>query len=182
MTNALRALVFLALAAPAAAQTLESAAVRLSAASAAFSHSMAERPRDPVRVAQANVDACRTGRELEGRPVRLVIEPLGQAAISATLRFTRCESAPNEFDKPSALRRFRDDATGWGLDMETEAGSDTTYVTLMYGRSDANATYWWSAGYLGPKPTKDVAEATVRFDMRKVSFRGESVISNVRLN
>lgn len=106
MTIAFRALVLLALAAPAGAQN--------------------------------TVDACRTGRVLENRPVRLSILPTnGSAPIELLLRYRGCRTADSEpleriWTPPTAVRTYRADGIAWEVDFYTEDGKDSTDFYIYY--------------------------------------------------
>lgn len=119
--------------------------------------------------AQAPVDACRTGRILEARPLRLSILPTnGSAPVELLLRFAGCRTV--EYEPllgspilPSAARTYRAAGIAWEIDLYTEDGEDTTELYVFYAVPGSKD--------LGPvgffKPVKTAAVAAGRVDWGK---------------
>lgn len=130
------------LASPAAAQTLESAAGLLTAASRDFSRAMAERPRAAVSVAAAAVDACRAGRELDRPSLTLRVTPAGGTPFDTVLAFDGCDTRTDDVlfgdeTPPWAARYFQARGTPWAVVLETFPGTDTTTLYVFYRKPGA---------------------------------------------
>jgi len=186
VTKTLCALVLLS--APAASQTLESAATTLKAASAAFSRSMSERPRELVRVAQAGVDACRTGRELERNSIRLRITPLGMLQHDVVLTYDGCKTRTDELlfgdeAAPWAARYFSAPGSPWGVILQTDAGSDKTVLNIFYFKPGADKAKTDVAAFSRLAQTSLVAQGrvdwgTLPFDVpAPLNFKSAHVVT-----
>lgn len=88
--------------------------------------------------AQNAVDACRTGRVLENRPVRLSILPTnGSAPIELLLRYAGCRTVSVEPllwtpVPPTAARVYRADGIAWQVYFLTEDGKDSSEFFIFY--------------------------------------------------
>lgn len=115
---------------------------------------------------QAGVDACRTGKALEKRPLRLTLAPTnGSAPIEVLLRYSGCFTTDIEPllgtpVPPTAVRRYRADGVAWAMELMTEDGGDTTEFFIYYLKAGADEQY--PIAYL--KAAKTAAIATGKVD------------------
>lgn len=121
---------------------------------------------------QAGVDACRTGKALEGKSFRLSILPTGGGApIELLLRYTGCFTTYEEpllgNDIPAtAVRRYRADGVAWAMELTTEDGKDETEFYIYYITPAANILS--PVAYL--KSAKTATVAGGRIDWGKDRF------------
>lgn len=122
--------------------------------------------------AQAVPDACRTGRALENRPVRLSILPTnGSAPIELLLSFAGCRTETVEpllltDTPPTAVRAYLADGIAWQVYFSTEDGGGSTEAYIFYTPPGSRLRY--PVAHLKQRPTAAVASGrvdwgTVRF-------------------
>jgi hypothetical protein len=88
--------------------------------------------------AKPTVDACRTGRVLDNRPLRVSIMPTdGSASIDLLLRYSGCRTTEYEpifgsHTPPTAVRNYRAAGVAWEVDLYSEDGGEWTEIFLYY--------------------------------------------------
>lgn len=137
--------------------------------------------------AQNAVDACRTGRVLENRPVRLSILPTnGSAPIELLLRYAGCQTSEVEPvmglpTPPTAVRAYRADGIAWEAYFATVDGESLTELYIFYYTGKKNDPA--PVAFFRPAPTDAIVRGRVdwgtgpfiRFDPPAFDFKARVV-------